>query len=367
MVRDNVDQVRILYPLGSSSLNEDAFIQEYSKQTVKQQTYMVEVPKDKIVFAPGQIREIRPNFCADNFVNYKYTVDFQQSECAVFLYDETTGEYQLAKKQHTTMQALAVAKVKDIPTITGRVVSFSSEVSEAERLIIASQIFYNEVRSINTTKEWEKLEHQVMLGEEDAIQTRAFYTSIPNLTWQPISHEFPLIPNAQYCVTKVAEMRKLIRWSVKDDMYKPLLDITRTLSDNINWDKESDNKEISAYVIKAFYNFSTYLSQHIETKKGETFNVTQFIVEYFSNPARRQQNLIGSTKDIKGAWLQALVLCGKINLHMTDKGIWDEPVLDIKNKGFVKAVINLCNKGRRKDNVVPESIIKKHIKNYCSL
>ena len=367
MVRDNVDQVRILYPLGSSSLNEDAFIQEYSKQTVKQQTYMVEVPKDKIVFAPGQIREIRPNFCADNFVNYKYTVDFQQSECAVFLYDETTGEYQLAKKQHTTMQALAVAKVKDIPTITGRVVSFSSEVSEAERLIIASQIFYNEVRSINTTKEWEKLEHQVMLGEEDAIQTRAFYTSIPNLTWQPISHEFPLIPNAQYCVTKVAEMRKLIRWSVKDDMYKPLLDITRTLSENINWDKESDNKEISAYVIKAFYNFSTYLSQHIETKKGETFNVTQFIVEYFSNPARRQQNLIGSTKDIKGAWLQALVLCGKINLHMTDKGIWDEPVLDIKNKGFVKAVINLCNKGRRKDNVVPESIIKKHIKNYCSL
>ena len=367
LVRDNVDQVRILYPLGSSSLNERQFLQEYSKQNVTQQTYMVEVPIDKIVFAPGQIRDIRPEFCAKNFTNYKFTVDFQQSEWAVFLYDESTGNYQLAKKQHTTMQALAVAREKNIPTITGRVVSFSQKVTEAERLIIASQIFYNEVRSINTTKDWEKLEHQVMLGEEDAIQTRGFYTSIPNLTWQPISHEFPLILDAKYCVTKVAEMRKLIRWSVKDDMYKPLLDITRTLSENINWDKESDNREISAYVIKAFYNFSTYLSQHIETKTAKSFDTPQFIIEYFSNPARRQQNLIGSTKDIKGAWLQALVLCGKINLHMTDKGIWDEPVLDAKNKGFVKAVVNLCNKGRKKDNVVPEAIIKKHIKNYCSV
>tara|TARA_B100001996_G_C18621641_1_gene577963 strand:- start:60 stop:1262 length:1203 start_codon:yes stop_codon:yes gene_type:complete len=367
LVRDNVDQVRILYPLGSSSLNEEKFLQEYSNQNDTQQTYMVEVPINKIVFAPGQIRDIRPEYCAKNFINYKFTVDFQQSEWAVFLYDESTGNYQLAKKQHTTMQALAVAREKGIPTITGRVVSFASEVTEAERLIIASRIFYNEVRSINTTKEWEKLEHQVMLGEEHAIQTRGFYTSIPNLTWQPISHEFPLIPDAKYSITKVAEMRRLISWAVKDDMYKPLIDITRTLSENINWDKESDNKEISAYVVKAFYNFSTYLSPHIESKTAPSFDTPQFIIEYFSKPARRQQQLIGCTKDIKGAWLQALVLCGKINLHMTDNGVWDEPILHTKNKGFVKAVVNLCNKGRRKDNVVPEAIIKKHIKNYCSV
>lgn len=366
MVNDNLDQVAVIYPEGECSLSVEDFAQKQSEQTEDKKTYSVSVPVNSIEYAQGQIRLIQPEFCEQNFSNYKFKVNFQESETPVFIYNEKTGRFQVTKKQHTTMQALAIAAAVDLNMkIKGRVVAFNSNFPQEGRDLEASNIFYREVKSINTTKDWEKLEHRCQLQEQSALQTRSFYLSIPGLTWQPVSHEFPLVVGASCTITKVREMERIISWSVNDGRLDVLTNIVRTLSEVINWDKESDSKEISAYLIKALYNFDKVVVPVYEEKTGESFNTLEFIRGYFKNKVRKQSMVIGSTKDTKGAWLQVLQVCNRVNNYMTNEGIVDEAFFTSKNKEFVKAMIELCNSGRKKGNLTPEKEIKGQIIARC--
>jgi hypothetical protein len=366
MVSDNLEQVEVIYPEGECSLSAQEFVEKQKNQSEEKQTYSVSVPVSSIVYAQGQIREIRPSYCEENFANYKFKVNFQESETPVFIFDEKTGKFQVTKKQHTTMQACAIAQfVNPNMTIKGRVVAFNSDVSKQVRDIEASNIFYREVKSINTTKDWEKLEHRCQLNEESALRTRAFYTSIPNLTWQPISHEFPLIQNASCCITKVREIERLVGWSHNDDRLANLTEIVESLSKEINWDKESEQKEISAYLIKALYNFDKIMVPIYEEKTGETLDTIEFIKWYFKNKVRKQSMVIGSTKDTKGAWLQVLQVCNRVNNYMTSEGLVEDAFFTSKNKAFFQSVIDLCNSGRRKGNLTPEKEIKGQITARC--
>ena len=366
MVSDNINQVGVLYPEGDCSLSEQSFLQKYSEQTEEKKVSLVSVPVSKIVFGLGQIRLLQPEFCEKNFKNYNFKVDLQQSESRVWIFDEVTETYQNAKKQHLTMQALAIAALTNPNmTITGRVVSFHSSVPQSKRDLEASNIFYREVKSINTTKDWEKLEHRCKLGESDALQTRAFYQSIPGLSWQPVSHQFPLVLNAQTCITKVREIERLVKWANNDGNIKVLQDITRTLSEEINWDKESASKEISAYLIKALYNFYKIVIPVYEDETGKSFDLIEFIREYFKNQTRKQSMVIGNTKDTKGAWLQVLQVCKRVNTYMTDTGIVDSAFFVSKQKSFVDAIKKLCNCNCKKDNLTPELEIKNQIIARC--
>lgn len=366
MVKDNLDQVAVVYPEGECSLNFEDFVEKQQSQKSEKQTYSVSVPVDKIEYAQGQIRLIQATFCEENFQNYKFKVNFQESETPVFIFDEKTLKFQVTKKQHTTMQALAIAAATNPGmTIRGRVVAFNSEVNQEKRDLEASNIFYREVKSINTTKDWEKLEHQCQLGEENALRTRAFYQSIPGLTWQPVSHAYPLVPNSTCTITKVREIGRLVGWAINDDRLEELTDIVKTLSTEINWDKESESKEISAYLIKALYNFDKIMVPIYEEKTGETLNTIEFIRWYFKNKVRKQSMVIGSTKDTKGAWLQVLQVCNRVNNYMTSEGLIDEAFFTSRNKTFVKSVIELCNTGRKKGNLTPEKEIKGQITARC--
>jgi len=366
MVEDNKDQVAVIYPEGECALSVEDFVQKQKEQTEEKKTFSVAVPANLIEYAQGQIRLIQPDFCEENFKNYKFKVNFQESETPVFIFDERTGKFQVTKKQHTTMQALAIAASTDLTmTIRGRVVAFNSNVPKKTRELEASNIFYREVKSINTTKDWEKLEHRCQLGEQSALNTRAFYLSIPYLTWQPVSHEFPLVSGAKCCITKVREIERLVGWANNDDRPNVLTKIVKTLSEEINWDKESDSKEISAYLIKALYNFDKVVVPIYEEKTGKTFDTCDFIVGYFKNKVRKQSMVIGSTKDTKGAWLQVLQVCNRVNNYMTCEGIVEEAFFTSKNKDFVNAITNLCNSNRKKGNLTPEKEIKGQIVARC--
>lgn len=367
MVEDNLDQVEVIYPEGECSLSVEDFIQKQKEQTEEKKTFSVSVPVNLIEYAQGQIRLIQPNFCEENFKNYKFKVNFQESETPVFIFNENTCRFQVTKKQHTTMQALAIsAATNPNMTIKGRVVAFNTNVSKEVRDLEASNIFYREVKSINTTKDWEKLEHRCQLGEQNALNTRAFYLSIPSLTWQPISHEFPLVPNANASITKVREMERLVTWANNDGRLEVLTKITKTLSEEINWDKESPSKEISAYLIKALYNFDKVVVPIYEEKTDKTFDICNFIKGYFKNKVRKQCMVIGNSKDTKGAWLQVLQVCNRVNNFMTSEGIVEEAFFTSKNKDFVNAIIKLCNSGRKKGNFTPENEIKAQITARCN-
>ena len=72
-----------------------------------------------------------------------------------------------------------------------------------------------------------------------------------------------------------------------------------------------------------------------------------------------------STKDTKGAWLQVLQVCNRVNNYMTSEGLIEEAFFTSKNKCFVQSVINLCNTGRKKGNLTPEKEIKGQITARC--
>jgi glutaredoxin 2 len=366
MVEDNLDQVEVIYPEGECSLDVENFVEKQKNQTNEKQTYSVSVPVNLIEYAQGQIRLIQPSFCEENFANYKFKVNFQESETPVFIFNEKTGRFQVTKKQHTTMQALAIASaVNPNMTIRGRVVAFNSNVNQEVRDLEASNIFYREVKSINTTKDWEKLEHRCQLHEESALRTRSFYLSIPGLTWQPVSHAYPLVQNSKCTITKVREMERLVGWATNDDRLDVLKEIVESLSTEINWDKESESKEISSYLVKALYNFDKIMVPIYEEKTGETFDTIEFIRWYFKNKVRKQSMVIGSTKDTKGAWLQVLQVCNRVNNYMTSEGFVEEAFFTSKNKSFVQSVINLCNANRKKGNLTPEKEIKGQITARC--
>ena len=344
IVQDNIDSAKVKYPIGFGEcfMTLSEFYGHYNKQTDRKETYTVKVPTSKIFYKQGQVRQVLPEYCTENFELYNHTVDFCESEIPVFFYDEVTGEFNPVKKQHTTAQIAAIAQVtgKDIE-VMARVVAFESSVSQTDRSLEASKVFYKEIKGINITKDWEQLPHQVACGDELSAATMDFYKSIPGFTWQPIGFPFPLVANPHFTCTKVAQMKKLVSYATNDDELDTLKSIVQTLCNSVDWEKEKPAKELSAYLLRGFYNFEKRLHPLLDDVLGESFELTDHIEDYFNN--MRIRNYLGSTSTDKKPWQHLVKVANEVNKFLIKKNLMDDSFFNLKKIKFVKEIYNLAN------------------------
>ena len=344
IVQDNIDSAKVKYPIGFGEcfMTLSEFYGHYNKQTDRKETYTVKVPTSKIFYKQGQVRQVLPEYCTENFELYNHTVDFCESEIPVFFYDEVTGEFNPVKKQHTTAQIAAIAQVtgKDIE-VMARVVAFESSVSQTDRSLEASKVFYKEIKGINITKDWEKLPHQVACGDELSAATMDFYKSIPGFTWQPIGFPFPLVANPHFTCTKVAQMKKLVSYATNDDELDTLKSIVQTLCNSVDWEKEKPVKELSAYLLRGFYNFEKRLHPLLDDVLGESFELTDHIEDYFNN--MRIRNYLGSTSTDKKPWQHLVKVANEVNKFLIKKNLMDDSFFNLQKIKFVEEIYNLAN------------------------
>lgn len=339
------------------------FYGHYNKQTDRKETYTVKVPTSKIFYKQGQVRQVLPEYCTENFELYNHTVDFCESEIPVFFYDEVTGEFNPVKKQHTTAQIAAIAQVtgKDIE-VMARVVAFESSVSQTDRSLEASKVFYKEIKGINITKDWEKLPHQVACGDELSAATMDFYKSIPGFTWQPIGFPFPLVANPHFTCTKVAQMKKLVSYATNDDELDTLKSIVQTLCNSVDWEKEKPAKELSAYLLRGFYNFEKRLHPLLDDVLGESFELTDHIEDYFNN--MRIRNYLGSTSTDKKPWQHLVKVANEVNKFLIKKNLMDDSFFNLKKIKFVKEIYNLANPTSK--SAVSMDDVQSYIRGNCN-
>ena len=365
IVQDNIDSAKVKYPIGFGEcfMTLSEFYGHYNKQTDRKETYTVKVPTSKIFYKQGQVRQVLPEYCTENFELYNHTVDFCESEIPVFFYDEVTGEFNPVKKQHTTAQIAAIAQVtgKDIE-VMARVVAFESSVSQTDRSLEASKVFYKEIKGINITKDWEKLPHQVACGDELSAATMDFYKSIPGFTWQPIGFPFPLVANPHFTCTKVAQMKKLVSYATNDDELDTLKSIVQTLCNSVDWEKEKPAKELSAYLLRGFYNFEKRLHPLLDDVLGESFELTDHIEDYFNN--MRIRNYLGSTSTDKKPWQHLVKVANEVNKFLIKKNLMDDSFFNLKKIKFVEEIYNLANPTSK--SAVSMDDVQSYIRGNCN-
>ena len=368
VVKDNIDRAGILLPIAKSDtfLSIDEFKVLYSSQLKDYETYIVNVPVSLINYRQGQIRLVRPEFCVQNYNLFNHVVDFCQSEFPVSFYDENVGFFDIIKKQHLSAQVAAISNVKGEDTLLPmRVTAFKSSVSTTDRDVLRSKRFYDEVQGINDTKEWEKLLHQCQIGLENAIQIRDFYYSIPGLTWQPIDFPFPYVKDAQFSCTKVSQFGKLIQYAVNDDALHELRSFVQTLCNTLDWEREAPKKELSVYLVRAFYNFEKRLHPLLDDAMGGlgyNFDIQDHIEEYFAK--KPQKMYLGSTSIDKKPWQHLIKVADRVNESLIESGQTDSPFFSLQRSKFVDAVYALANPvmGKTKKESVERELIEKYIK-----
>lgn len=367
VIQDNIDTAHVKYPIGFGNcfMSVQEFYQHYNDQESRKETYTVKLPISKLYYKQGGVRLVRPEFCVENFELFNNTIDFCESEIPVAFYDEVSGQFTLVKKQHTTAQiaALSVVKNEEIDVFV-RVIAFSSTVSESDRALEASKLFYREVQGINTTKDWEALYHRVSCGDQSALNTMNFYKSIPGFTWQPIDFSFPLVPNPHFSCTKVSQMEKLVQYAINDGELDTLQTIVQTLCNSVDWDKEKPNKELSAYLLRALFNFEKRLHPMLDDAMGGlgyNFDITQHIESYFSlYPLKRY---LGSTSTDKKPWQHLVKTANHVNNSLIESGQVTDSFFNIRNKSFVEAIFKLANPTSKAG--VSHDEICNYIKGYC--
>ena len=349
LVIDNADTARVKYPEGFNScfLSLEDFEDRYSNQEERKKTYTVKLPISKIYYKQGQVRMVRPEYCIENFQLFNNSVDFCESENPVVFYDENADEFHVVKKQHTTAQIAAIANAtgQDIEVMT-RVVAFNPSVSVQDRSLEASKVFFKEIKGINTTKDWEALPHEVALGESLSVDLVNLYESILNLTWQPINYPFPSVKNPKYSITKVAQMKKILSYAINDDEVDNLRDIIQTICNSVDWENEKPSREISVYLIRAFYNFEKRLHPLIDDAMGGLgfpFDICEHIENYFS--IFNMFSYLGSTSSDKKPWMHLIKVAGHVNEYLIrERGNpFNGSFFHVKNKQFLKAVDELAN------------------------
>jgi len=371
-IQDHIDSAKVKYPIGFGDcfMNLERFYDLYNQQDSRKETYTVKVPISKIFYRQGQVRQVLPEFCVQNFELFNHSVDFCESEIPVVFYSELTGEFNPVKKQHTLAQVAAISSVteKEIEVMC-RVIAFDSTVSQNDRSLEASKIFYNEIKGINTTKEWEALPHRVACGDKNAENTMKFYKSIPGFTWQPIDFSFPLVSNPHFTCTKVSQMEKLISYAINDDELDTLKTIVQTICNSVDWEKEKPNKEISAYLLRAFYNFEKRLHPLLDDAMGGlgiNFDLTLHIEEYFSN--YNVKRYLGSTTTDKKPWQHLVKVANNVNDYLIRSGQLDDSFFKLKsgkkNSKFFEEVYKLANPTNKSSVSVDEveNYIRVHVK-----
>ena len=370
VIRDYIDTAKILYPIGfeSGAMGLQQFYDLIKDQQTNKAVYTVSVPVSLIRYLLGQIRNVRPEFCLQNFQTFNHSVDFTESEIGVAFYNPSEGSFDIVKKQHTIAQIAAIAaeKNEDLDVIL-RVVNFKDDVPQDVITQEASKLFYREVKGINDTKEWEKLYHQVQCGEEDAITVMNFYKSIPGLTWQPVDFPFPLVSQAQYCCTKVAQFSKLIKYAINDGSLEELRQMIITLCQTVDWEREKPNKEVSVYLLRAFYNFEKRLHPLLDDAMGGLglhFDVNQHIESFFDK--KPIKTYLGSTSTDKKPWQHLVKVADRVNESLIESGQIDSPFFSLQRERFVDAVYALANPtmGKTKTQSVDRETIEKYIKQH---
>lgn len=347
-VRKSGDSAQIIYARGADnelgSLSLKQFKREYERQTELVVTYQVRVPIRLLNFKQGQVRKVRPEFCNQNFNTFNHKVDFSQSEYGVTFYDEGTELFDIGKKQHTLTQCAAIAVVQDDTdmTVIVRVVAFSPRVSDIERSRFRSKLFYSEIKGINNTSESELLYHKVVYGDKDAILTKDFYESIEGFSWQPYNDEYAVVPNVQFCCTKVSQITKLVKMANTNDLTVTLQQIVQELANSIDWDKEAPKRELNSYLVRGLLNFEMWLRPLLEDNDID-FDLHEFIRVFFAN--RKQVDFLGSSSIDKKPWQQLVMVAHRINRKLMDDGTTDEPFFNIKygRKPFVNKIYRLAN------------------------
>ena len=304
---------------------------------------------------------VRPEYCIENFLLFNNTVDFCESENPVVFYDENADEFHVVKKQHTTAQIAAISNAtgQDIEVMT-RVVAFNPSVSVQDRSLEASKVFFKEIKGINTTKDWEALPHEVALGESLSVDLVNLYESILNLTWQPINYPFPSVKNPKYSITKVAQMKKLLTYAINDDEVDGLRDIIQTICNSVDWENEKPSREISVYLIRAFYNFEKRLHPILDDHMGTLglpFDICEHIENYFS--IFDMFSYLGSTSSHKKPWMHLIKVAKHVNEYLVREGGEKKPFFTIKKKPFLNAIDELANPGSKR--TVPMDEIKSYI------
>tara|TARA_A100001201_G_scaffold18253_1_gene20735 strand:+ start:47 stop:1264 length:1218 start_codon:yes stop_codon:yes gene_type:complete len=370
VIRDYIDTAKILYPIGfeSGAMGLQQFYDLIKDQQTNKAVYTVSVPVSLIRYLLGQIRNVRPEFCLQNFQTFNHSVDFTESEIGVAFYNPSEGSFDIVKKQHTIAQIAAIAaeKNEDLDVIL-RVVNFRNDVPQDVIIQEASKLFYREVKGINDTKEWEKLYHQVQCGEEDAITVMDFYKSIPGLTWQPVDFPFPLVSQAQYCCTKVSQFSKLIKYAINDGSLEELRQMIITLCQTVTWDREKPNKEVSVYLLRALYNFEKRLHPLIDDAMngmGYHFSITEHIESFFDKKPIKMY--LGSTSTDKKPWQHLVKVADRVNEALIESGQRDSPFFSLQSSKFVDAVYTLANPtmGKTKTESVDRETIEKYIKQH---
>lgn len=368
VIQDNIDTAYVKYPIGFGNcfIDINTFYQYYNEQNDRKATYTVKLPISKIYYKQGQVRLVRPEYCIENFELFNNTIDFCESEIPVAFYDEVTGQFCLVKKQHTTAQiaALSLVKNEEIEVLV-RVVAFERSVSELDRALEASKLFYKEVKGINTTKDWEALYHQVACGDELATNTMNFYKGIPGFTWQPIDFAFPLIPNPHFTCTKVAQMKKLVQYAINDGELDTLKNIVQTICNSVDWENEKPEKELSAYLLRGFYNFEKRLQPLLDDAIGGTgiaFNLTSHIEDFFSD--FNLKRYLGSTSTDKKPWQHLVKVANHVNDYLIKNKQIKDSFFNSNNKKFVDEVFKLANP-TSKASISHDEVVK-YIKAYCS-
>ena len=370
VIRDYIDTAKILYPIGfeSGAMGLQQFYDLIKDQQTNKAVYTVSVPVSLIRYLLGQIRNVRPEFCLQNFQTFNHSVDFTESEIGVAFYNPSEGSFDIVKKQHTIAQIAAIAAEKDEDLdVILRVVNFRDDVPQDVIIQEASKLFYREVKGINDTKEWEKLYHQVQCGEEDAITVMNFYKSIPGLTWQPVDFPFPLVSQAQYCCTKVSQFSKLIKYAINDGSLEELRQMIITLCQTVDWEREKPNKEVSVYLLRAFYNFEKRLHPLIDDAMngmGYHFSITEHIESFFDKKPIKMY--LGSTSTDKKPWQHLVKVADRVNEALIESGQRDSPFFSLQSSKFVDAVYALANPtmGKTKTESVDRETIEKYIKQH---
>jgi len=367
VIQDNLDSATIKYPIGFGNCFMDIndFYSNYNKQSDRKTIYTVKLPVSKICYKQGQVRLVRPEYCIENFELFGHSIDFCESEIPVVFYDEVTGNFDVVKKQHTTAQVAALSFVKNEELeIMARVVAFDSTVSSTDRALEASKIFYKEIKGINTTKDWEALYHQVACGDEIATKTMNFYQSIPGFTWQPINFAFPLVSNPHFTCTKVAQMKKLISYAINDGEESTLQNIVQTLCNSVDWEKEKPEKELSAYLLRAFYNFEKRLHPLLDDAMGGlgiNFDLTSHIEDYFSSFSLKRY--LGSTTTDKKPWQHLVKSANHVNNYLIASGQIEDSFFNTRNSKFVDEIYKLANPTNKTTVSIDE--VKNYIRGFC--
>ena len=69
VIQDAADNASVKYPIGFGNcfMSTELFYELYKDQTSRKEVYTVKLPVSKIFYQQGSVRQVRPEYCIENF------------------------------------------------------------------------------------------------------------------------------------------------------------------------------------------------------------------------------------------------------------------------------------------------------------